>query len=1580
MATPIRIKRSAVAGKKPTEEQLQLGELAVNFYDGKVFLKQDTGGAGIATGIVEVGGNLEQLQVSVAATTASLTLSNIGVAVTAILDEDGLASDRDDALATQQSIKSYVDAQVTAQDIDFAGDTGTGSVDLDSQTLTIAGTTNEIETVGSGNTLTVGLPNVVAITTSLTVGSATTITGSGIAVGIVTGTLDNNLTLDTSGTGLSGIATYNNSGAVTFTVTSDATDANTASTIVSRDGSGNFSAGTISADLTGVASTATKLETSRTFQLTGDVVASQISFDGTGNVSLAATIQPNSVGLGTDTTGDYVKSITGTANQITVSSSGEGSTPTLSIPIQLTAPQDVTVTRDLQVDRNINVNGNLTIGGTSNALVTQTLQVADSDLVLGVRTDGAGNDISNDTTANHGGISIASTEGNALINLIGAGETLPSTYKKIMWFKSGSFAGLGTDAWMINYGVGIGSTQFPEGTRLAVGSVQFTENDLSVVENINASGIVTALTFSGALTGDVTGTATTATNLASGANITTGTIDDARLPDLITSNINASSGVSTFTELKVGTAITMSAGIVTATTFDGNVTGTATTATNLADGANISTGIISDDRLPDLITSNINSSSGVSTFTELKVGTAITMSAGIVTATTFVGNVTGDVTGTATTATNLASGANITTGTIDDARLPDLITSNINASSGVSTFSELKVDTDITMSAGIITATTFSGSLTGTATTATNLADGANITTGTISDDRLPDLITSNINASSGVSTFTELKVGTAITMSAGIVTATTFVGNVTGDVTGTASNATKAGIATYTAEWILESGDGSDYGISGPGLTGTENDPTFYVTRGEQYKFTNNTGGHPFRIQSTPNGSAGTSYTDGITNNDAGAGTTLLWNVQFDSPSVLYYQCTTGGHGGMGGKIYIGNSGQSITVDGNVGVGTTNASGAVLASNTSIVHAGIVTANSYYGDGANLTNTGATLSATSGVQRLVVTNLISGTMTSAATTESLSYDATNIRLGIGTTTPTSKLHVVGDAKVTGIITALEFYGNGAGLTGVSAGTSFIENTDNQSQFIPFQVSAATTDISGISTQNFVFNPSTKRLGIGTGTPTSNLHVVGSANVTGMITASSLDAAISQWVLGANGTNHYTFSGPGFTGAENDPSLYLVRGQKYRFVNNSGGSHPFQIRNSNGGSAYSDGVTNNGAASGNIDWDVQFDTPNELYYQCTVHPSMGGKIYIGNSGESIIVGAAVTINSSGINAPTGIITANTFSGSGANLTTLSATNISSGTINDDRLPDLITSNINASSGVSTVSTLHVSNLTNNRVVIAGASKQLRDDADLTFNGTTLNVGTGITLSSSTNNISITGSYFGDGSELTNVDNQFNSGMTDRLHYVPGPAEDTALTFPSTSDKAYIIESIRVANVDTSVGVGTTVNIIVSLNDTYIAYNIPINNGGTLELIEQAIVAGPSDVIKMWNTNTGYVGIQTATNVYISYSTKDDPNSRYFSTKSAGISSDTTSVKTFTANATLESINIANRTDSGDYPVTVSIVTGSTTSHIVKDLVVPKYGAIELLDRQLVVLSGDIIKVSAGTTNTIDVIISGKEHA
>jgi len=394
---------------------------------------------------------LDILNVSVATTTTSLTLSNAGVAVTAILDEDLFTSDRADALATQQSIKAYVDAQVTAQDLDFAGDTGTGAVDLDSQSLNIVGTINEIETVGSGTTLTIGLPNVVAITTSLTVGSATTINSSGInaPTGIIT-----------------------------------------ASSFV----------GAITGDLTGVASTATQLETARDFSITGSfVTASAVSFDGTANVALGATITPNSITLGTYTSGDYVQSITGTSNQITVTGgTGESSTPTLSVPNQFTTPQDATVTRDLNVLRDLNVTGNITVGGTSATIFTTQLQVEDADIILGVRTDGLGNDVSTDNTANHGGIAIASTEGNPLVDLYVAGiETVPTTYKKIMWFKAGTFAGLGTDAWLSNYAVGIGSTQFPTGTRLAAGNVQITEDDISVVRNINSSGIITASLFVG---------------------------------------------------------------------------------------------------------------------------------------------------------------------------------------------------------------------------------------------------------------------------------------------------------------------------------------------------------------------------------------------------------------------------------------------------------------------------------------------------------------------------------------------------------------------------------------------------------------------------------------------------------------------------------------------------------------------------------------------------------------------------------------------------------------------------------------------------------------------------------------------------------------------------------------------------------------------------------------------------------------------------------------------------------------------------------------------------------------------------
>jgi len=81
--------------------------------------------------------------------------------VTDILDEDNMASDSATALATQQSIKAYVDTQLTAEDLDFQGDSGGAlSVDLDSQTFTIAGGTG-VDTSGSGQTLTIAIDSTV---------------------------------------------------------------------------------------------------------------------------------------------------------------------------------------------------------------------------------------------------------------------------------------------------------------------------------------------------------------------------------------------------------------------------------------------------------------------------------------------------------------------------------------------------------------------------------------------------------------------------------------------------------------------------------------------------------------------------------------------------------------------------------------------------------------------------------------------------------------------------------------------------------------------------------------------------------------------------------------------------------------------------------------------------------------------------------------------------------------------------------------------------------------------------------------------------------------------------------------------------------------------------------------------------------------------------------------------------------------------------------------------------------------------------------------------------------------------------
>jgi hypothetical protein len=173
----------------------------------------------------------------------------------------------------------------------------------------------------------------------------------------------------------------------------------------------------------------------------------------------------------------------------------------------------ISTTGPLSVLGDLYVSNNISFGGTTTQLNTQQLQIVDADIILGIGTTFN----STDNTANHGGIAIASTEGTPLVDLnIVPGETNPSTYKKMMWFRGDTIGAGLTDAWLFNYAVGVGSTRVPNGVRLAVGGVQVTDTT------------VTATTFSGNATtagyATTAGISTTSQGLTGTPNISVGVI------------------------------------------------------------------------------------------------------------------------------------------------------------------------------------------------------------------------------------------------------------------------------------------------------------------------------------------------------------------------------------------------------------------------------------------------------------------------------------------------------------------------------------------------------------------------------------------------------------------------------------------------------------------------------------------------------------------------------------------------------------------------------------------------------------------------------------------------------------------------------------------------------------------------------------------------------------------------------------------------------------------------------------------------------------------------------------------------
>ncbi len=120
--------------------------------------------------------------------------------------------------------------------------------------------------------------------------------------------------------------------------------------------------GNVTGDLTGNADTATTLATARTIQLSGDVTGST-SFDGSGNVNITTTISSDSTVLGTDTTGDYVESISGGTGVTITGGTGESSTPTVAIGQAVGTTDNVSfgvVTASLTGNVTGNVTGDIT--------------------------------------------------------------------------------------------------------------------------------------------------------------------------------------------------------------------------------------------------------------------------------------------------------------------------------------------------------------------------------------------------------------------------------------------------------------------------------------------------------------------------------------------------------------------------------------------------------------------------------------------------------------------------------------------------------------------------------------------------------------------------------------------------------------------------------------------------------------------------------------------------------------------------------------------------------------------------------------------------------------------------------------------------------------------------------------------------------------------------------------------------------------------------------------------------------------------------------------------------------------------
>jgi hypothetical protein len=1017
-------------------------------------------------------------------------------------------------------------SKVVARDAsgNFSANTITAALSGNATTATTLQNARTIGGVSFDGSANINLPGVNAVGNQNTTGSAATLTTARtIAIsGDVTGTATSfngsaNITISadiTANTIVNAdinsaaaiadtkLATISTAGKVLNSATT-ATSANTASAIVARDASGNFSAGTITAALTGNATTATALQTSRTI--------GGVSFDGSANINLP----------GVNTTGN--QNTTGSAATLTTArtiSLGGDVTGSASFNggSDITITTEISPTSDIEF-RNLVLSGNLTINGTTTTVSATELAIEDNLIYLNANSTVTNPDIGivgnyNDGTYAHTGVFRDATDG------------------RWKFFKG--------------YVPEPGQTIDTANNTFQYADVQANTVYAALSGNAStATTLQTARTI--AISGDVTGTATSfngSADITISAGITANTIvnadintaaaiADTKLATISTAG-KVSNSATTATNASTASAIVArdASSNFSANTITAALSGNATTATTLQTARTI--GGVSFDGSANINLPGVNAVGNQNT-----TGSAATLT----TARTIA--IAGDVSGTATsfngsaditisaaiTADSIVNADINSAAAIADTKLATISTTG-KVSNSATTATNLNTASAIVArdASGNFTANTITAALTGAASS--NVLKAGDTMTGKLNlagNDSARLIESLNTSASSAVQFYVEHNLGATNVGNARGVLNLVSTGALTigGSVALTASN-----FNTY-APTLTGTGASGNWGINITGNAATVTNGA--LTTGTLAQFAATTSSQLAGVISDETGSGalvfGTSptFTTGI---NAASTTMALFDTTATTVNFAG-AATTGNFGYDGTAASITNLSVGATVSGStktVNIGTGGASGS-----TTNIRIGSSTLGSlgttYIDTPIVLLSTSTALPAARpkvGVGAYAPATIVGGTDTSAV----LSIGGTDLTLAVGDSA----------GSLSFITESASYF-----ATYADAVTGEIASISESSTGAAFGLAFYTGTTTGSNRGERLRIDAVGNVGIGTSSPSTKLDVNGTARATsivingGTLTANSSVGTAGQ-VLTSNGTAVYWSTTGGASVSDTAPS------------------------------------------------------------------------------------------------------------------------------------------------------------------------------------------------------------------------------------------------------------------------------------------------------------------------------------------------------------------------------------------------------------------------------------------------------